>query len=213
MMKYSALVWMVMTSKLKPIVKDYWKEGNVNDLMKKAKGIYKNLLSEVEGVSDANPMSSNIRSGFIFLSVWLASEKKISTDDMGKIIKEFLKWKVAQNGYTKFDFRSEEGVKTFGCKMKNAASWADAHPEDNKTWKFGFNENLHKEGFYYQFSFCPIAAFCKEKGFPEFTPVLCNIDYITFKLMHANLYRQHTIANGDDICDYWIVDESVENPQ
>lgn len=90
---------------------------------------------------------------------------------------------------------------------------SDAHPEDNKTWKFGFNENLHKEGFYYQFSFCPIAAFCKEKGFPEFTPVLCNIDYITFKLMHANLYRQHTIANGDDICDYWLVDESVENPQ
>ena len=93
MMKYSALVWMVMTSKLKPIVKDYWKEGNVNDLMKKAKGIYKNLLSEVEGVSDANPMSSNIRSGFIFLSVWLASEKKISTDDFGKIIKEIIKRK------------------------------------------------------------------------------------------------------------------------
>lgn len=48
-MKYSALVWMVMTSKLKPIVKDYWKEGNVNDLMKKQKAFTKICFQKWKG--------------------------------------------------------------------------------------------------------------------------------------------------------------------
>jgi hypothetical protein len=30
-----------------------------------------------------------------------------------------------------------------------------------------------------------------------------------FRLQHGRLFREHTIANGDGVCDYWIVGDQV----
>ena len=78
---------------------------------------------------------------------------------------------------------------------------------------FNFDENLHKDGFYYHFTRCPIAAFCKEYGYKEINPVLCNIDFITMSMMHSRLIRKHTVAEGAGICDYWTVGNKIADPQ
>ncbi|MCR4640613.1 MAG: L-2-amino-thiazoline-4-carboxylic acid hydrolase [Lachnospiraceae bacterium] len=57
------------------------------------------------------------------------------------------------------------------------------------------------------------SAFCKQYGYEEINPVLCNIDYITMSMMHSRLIREHTIAEGGGICDYRTVGNRVKDPQ
>lgn len=44
-------------------------------------------------------------------------------------------------------------------------------------------------------------------------PIMCDIDYKTAALMHAKLHRDHTLAGGGEVCDYWFVGDKVENPK
>jgi len=42
-------------------------------------------------------------------------------------------------------------------------------------------------------------------------PALCATDEVMFRLQHGRLFREHTIANGDGICDYWIIGDRAKN--
>lgn len=97
--------------------------------------------------------------------------------------------------------------------MKKEADYAAAHPEEDKACDFHFDESLHRDGFYYHFTRCPIADFCKEHGYEEINPVLCDIDYNTAKLMHGVLYREQAVADGGIMCDYWMVGDQVRDPR
>ena len=44
-------------------------------------------------------------------------------------------------------------------------------------------------------------------------PALCATDEVMFRLQHGKLCREHTIANGDGVCDYWIVGDKVKEPK
>ena len=97
--------------------------------------------------------------------------------------------------------------------VRKDATWAKQHPEDWNTWDFHFNRKLHQDGFYYHFTHCPIADFCQKYGYQEINPVLCNINYITMSMMHSRLIREHTVAEGAGICDYWTVGDKVAEPK
>ena len=44
-------------------------------------------------------------------------------------------------------------------------------------------------------------------------PALCATDEVMFRLQHGNLYREHTIARGEGICDYWVVGDKIKHPE
>ncbi|MCR5510385.1 MAG: L-2-amino-thiazoline-4-carboxylic acid hydrolase [Lachnospiraceae bacterium] len=185
----------------------------MKNLFAKAKPIYKDLLSKMKGISNNNPMAGNITMSFVIISVWLASERKITPDQLSEVMRIALDWKPMKAFFGMIDMNTEKGIMSFGKMMHKNANWAAKHPEDTNNWDFHFNENLHKDGFYYHFTRCPIADFCKQYGYEEINPVLCNIDFITMSMMHSRLIREHTIAEGAGICDYWTVGNKVANPQ
>ena len=158
-------------------------------------------------------MASNITMSFVIISIWLASERKITPDQMSEVMKIALDWKPMKMFCGMIDMNTEKGIRSFGKMMHKNADWATKHPEDTNNWDFNFDENLHKDGFYYHFTRCPIAAFCKEYGYEEINPVLCNIDFITMSMMHSRLIRKHTVAEGAGICDYWTVGNKIADPQ
>lgn len=91
--KYNAFIWAFMTHGLKPKLKKRW-NGDVNEVIQRSKPIDKDLLAEVEGVSDKNPMAYNITMAFVVIAVWLASERRISPDVMDETVKAMLDSKV-----------------------------------------------------------------------------------------------------------------------
>lgn len=63
--------------------------------------------------------------------------------------------------------------------MHKIAVWADEHLEyRNKTWDFNFDDTLHKDGFYYHFTRCPMEKFARENGYLDVLIIGCNIDYL-----------------------------------
>ena len=212
-MKYDPVIWAALTARMKPGLKAVWTKEDVSSLLTRAKPIYKELLSQVEGVSDKNPMASNITTSFIIIAVWLASDREITPDQMSAVMKRAIDWKPLKLFYGMIDMNTEKGIRTFGRMMHKNADWAKAHPEDSNTWDFHFDETLHKDGFYYHFTHCPIADFCRKYGYEEINPVLCNIDFTTMAMMHSVLHRQHTVAEGAGICDYWTVGDKIKDPR
>ena len=63
------------------------------------------------------------------------------------------------------------------------------------------------------FTKCPIAKFFKDNNLEEITPIFCELDYLMIKARKAKLYRDKTLAKGDDMCDFWIVGDKVKNPK
>ena len=49
---------------------------------------------------------------------------------------------------------------------------------------------------------CPIYEFCREYGYMEYLPYMCNLDYVMFRSVGVSLYREKTCAAGDGVCDF-----------
>lgn len=211
-MRYKPLIWTFMTRLLARQLKMRW-AGDVNGLIRKAKPIYKDLLNKVEGITEKNPMSYNISMGFVFIAVWLASDRTITPDVMGMSVDGMFESRFLQTLFGMLDMNTEKGLRFFKNKIKKSAAYAERHPEEYNTWAFVFDDSLHENGFYYHFIHCPLADFCNRCGYQEIIPVLCNIDYTTIGMMHSVLKREHTIASGGDICDYWIYGDKIKNPK
>lgn len=58
--------------------------------------------------------------------------------------------------------------------------------------------------FSYHNLVCPLANFAETYGYTEYMPYLCNLDYVMFGVLGVPLYREHTIASGDDFCDFTL---------
>lgn len=212
-MKYNPILWTFFTSRLKGGLRRACPGEDLNTLIKRAKPIYRDLLAKVEGVSDQNPMASNITMSFTIIAVWLASDREITPAQMSQAIEHVVAWPPLRLLSGMLDMNTPKGVDSFARMIHKNADWAAAHPEDTNTWDFHFDETLHQDGFYYHFTHCPIADFCKKYGYEEINPVLCNIDHKTMALMHSVLHRDHTVAEGAGICDYWIVGDRIKNPK
>lgn len=98
-----------MTGRMKKGLKEIWPETNA--LLKKAKPIYKDLLKKVEGVSDKNPMSSNITMSFVIISIWLASERKITPEQMSQVMERALDWNVIRAYFGTIDMNTEKEIR------------------------------------------------------------------------------------------------------
>ncbi len=212
-MKYKSVIWWFMKKRMEKGLLMYRSKAEIRDLFQRAKPIYKDLLSKMKGISDANPMSFNITSSYVIIAVWLASKRKITPDQMSEVMKIALDWKPMKAFAGMIDMNTGKGIRQFEKMMHKNSDWAEKHPEDTNNWDFNYDKSLHKDGFYYHFTHCPIAAFCKQYGYEEINPVLCNIDYTTMAMMHSRLIREHTIAEGGGICDYWTIGDRITDPE
>lgn len=212
-MKFNAMLWNIFTGRMKKGLVKYWPKEDIQNLLAKAKPIYRDLLSKVEGISDANPMASNITMSFIIVAIWLASDKKIKPAEMSDVMNIALDFWLMKAFYGTTNMNTDKGVRQFAKMIHKKDDWAKQHPEDTNNWDFNFDESKHRDGFYYHFTQCPINNFCRKYGLEEITPVLCNIDYTTMSMMHSKLIREQTLASGGCMCDYWLVGNQNSNPQ
>ena len=78
-----------------------------------------------------------------------------------------------------------------------------ARGEWGNTWRVEMNPEGHKEGFAIHTRMCSNVDFCRAHGYEKFLPAICAQDHKIAAAMHGFLIRTHTIAQGDDYCDWW----------
>jgi hypothetical protein len=72
---------------------------------------------------------------------------------------------------------------------------------------------MHRDGFFYYFTQCPINTFARKYGYLEVLPVCCELDHILTEASHGKLIRKYTLATDGGMCDYWIVPDRIKEPQ
>lgn len=214
-MKYKAIYWIL----LKPLIKKYFKKRfdykSVKIIFQNAKAEYKRLLNRADDIGANNPMASNLYFSLLFVSFLTANQEKMTKDMLAEMIDSVLSNLNSPFVQTllRIDLNQERDMRKLKNRMAKNAQWAEKHqgkyPEN---WRFHF-EDKHKDGCFYYFSKCPIAKFFKDNQMEGLTHIFCDLDYTTIGYKKGRLIRQHTIANGDGICDFWIVGDKVKNPQ
>ena len=193
----------------KSLNKRYGKEYT-KELVEKADGIYRDMLNRVDDVGEDNPMASNIYECLVVMAIWKAADGKISVNDLREICVGIMSMPVLKVVGLFINGNKKSGVRKFSKMIHKDAAWLDEHPEYKAaSWDFNFDETKYDKGFYYHFTQCPLNNFARREGCLEVLPVMCDVDFLTAMLMHFKLHREHTLASGGKVCDYWYVGDKA----
>ena len=203
----------MMTPFIKRALKTKYSKKDVKTIVGNAKTEYRKLLNKADDIGSKNPMASNLYMCLLFFSFMQGSNGKISTEDLKDIMRITLSDPILLKLMGNEDFNDPKELNKFKEHIHKNSDWAELHRKEYpETWKFNFDDS-HQDGFYYYFTKCPIAKFFKDNNLEEITPIFCELDHLTIKTRKAKLLRDKTLANGDDMCDFWIVGDKVKDPK
>ena len=155
-------------------------------------------------------MAMNAYFAYVFAAAWLGSGRKITPDEMALVMTDVLEGRLLRTFFGLTDLNRKP--KKWEQDMRKYEAWFAAHGKDYPVnWHVNYDESRHRDGSFYYFTRCPICEFCQREGIAELMPALCSTDEVMFRLQHGRLYREHTIANGDGLCDYWIVGDKTDD--
>ncbi|OKL50666.1 hypothetical protein BM477_00495 [Boudabousia marimammalium] len=212
-MKYQAKHWLFLAPFVKRALKKRYDAADVKLIMGGAKDEYKKLLEQADNIGEKNPMADNLYFSLLFFSFMKASDGKIGPQELRQLMRDTLSDPILLKLMGNGDFNDPKQLAKFGKKMHDNSDWAEEHREEYpETWKFNFDDS-HQDGVYYYFTKCPIAKFFNDQGMGDLAPIFCELDYLTVKTRRAQLLREKTLAQGDDMCDFWIVGDQVQDPK
>ena len=211
-MKYVGIYWTLFAPMMKKSISRRFGSELAKESITNGKSEYRRLLSRADDLGGGNPMASNAYFAYVFAGAWLGSKKKLSPDDMALVMTDVLESRLLRTVFGMTDLN--KNPKKWEQDMRKYEKWFSANGKEYPVnWNVNFDEGKHRDGSYYYFSRCPICEFCNREGISELMPALCATDEVMFRLQHGKLYRDHTIAGGDKICDYWVVGDKVKNPR
>jgi len=211
-MKYVGIYWTLFAPLMKKSIAKRFDRDLAQQAIHRGKAEYRRLLSRADDLGPGNPMAMNAYFAYVFTGAWLGSGKKITPDEMALVMTDVLESRLMRTvfGMTNLNRTPKKWYRD----MKKYDAWFNKHGGDYPVnWNVHFDERLHQVGSFYYFTRCPICEFCKREGIAELMPALCSTDEVMFRLQHGKLYREHTIAQGDSVCDYWVVGDQVTNPK
>lgn len=214
MLKYTGKYWMVLAPLVKKSLKRHYGKAFADNTMIKAKTEYRAMLDRMDDIGADNPMASNVYMSFVFFAVYRVANGKITIDALRTISTEVVSWKPMKLMGLFMNMNKPSGIQAIRSMMLKNAKWLEKHPQYKKTaWDFNFDENKHRDGYYYHFTQCPLNNFARREGLLDVLPVMCDMDFLTAGLMRAKLHREQTLAGGGKICDYWYVGDKMKDPK
>ena len=211
-MKYRGIYWAVFAPIIKKSIAARFGKELAAQSIRQGKAEYRRLLARADDLGEGNPMAMNAYFAFVFAAAWLGSGKKITPDEMAQVMTDVLESRLLRTAFGFTDLNKTP--KKWEQAMRRYEAWymenGGAYPIN---WVVHFDEDKHRDGSYYRFTSCPICEFCRREGIDELMPALCSTDEVMFRLQHGKLFREHTLARGEGMCDYWIVGDRVKDPQ
>lgn len=211
-MKYKGIYWTFFAPMIKQSITERFDSELAEQAIKQGKKEYRKLLDHADELGPGNPMAMNAYFAYVFAAAWLGSGKSIAPDEMALVMTDVLESKLLRTffGFTNLNRNPQKWEQ----EMRKYEAWFAEHGKDYPVnWIVSFDETRHSDGSFYYFTRCPICEFCRREGIAELMPALCSTDEVMFRLQHGKLYREHTIADGDLICDYWIVGDKAKEPK
>ena len=211
-MKYNGLYWALFAPMIRRSIARRFDRTLALQSVRRGKEEYRRLLSDADDLGPGNPMAMNAYFAYVFAAAWLGTERKVSPDEMALVMTDVLESRLLRTVFGLTDLNRTP--KKWERDMKKYEAWHQKNAKEYPVnWVVHFDEARHRDGSYYFFTRCPICEFCRREGISELMPALCSTDEVMFRLQHGKLYREHTLARGEEMCDYWIVGDKVRNPK
>lgn len=89
-------------------------------------------------------------------------------------------------------------------RMPGRLQWSeDSHKRKYKNdWVVDILPGNDEYDLGYDYHECGICKLCQDEGCPELAAYLCRMDYVLADIMHMELVRTGTIAEGASYCDF-----------
>ena len=89
-------------------------------------------------------------------------------------------------------------------RMPGRLQWSeDSHKHKYKNdWVVDILPGNDEYDLGYDYHECGICKLCQDEGCPELAAYLCRMDYVLADIMHMELVRTGTIAEGASYCDF-----------
>ena len=208
-MKYVGIYWSLFAPMMKKSIDKRFGNELAERSIRQGKAEYRKLLSHADDLGPGNPMATNAYFAYVFAAAWLGSDRQIPPEEMGQVMTDVLESRLLRTVFGMTDLNRTP--KKWEKDMQRYAEWYEKHGKDYPVnWVVSFDDKRHKDDSFYYFTRCPICEFCQREGIAELMPALCATDEVMFRLQHGKLHREYTIANGDPVCDYWIVGDRMK---
>lgn len=181
---------------------------DVSSVMKAADQQYGRFFHEIPDIGGRKNMQFNLLQFLVaFFSLYEACDRTLDIEDfdhyadmtivrMSRMAGHFMNWnmpvmiKIAYRRYGRYKETVDRHVR--------CGEWGN-------TWQVDINPEGKEEGFAIHTRCCPMVEFVKRYGYEKFLPSICSQDFKAAEAMHGILSRTHTVADGDEYCDWWYV--------
>ena len=203
-MKYNGFYFWVFEKPMKKVLIEKYEKEYALEIIKKSKKVYREIVEKADDIGSDNPMAYNELFALVFVSPYLASEKKIPPETIQEMMRSslyYLKW-----FFSLTNLNTEKGKKSNKKNIVKYVKWYT--PEKEKKYPTSFKVDFvgqpYEGACYYRITRCPICAYIEKLGVSELMPLFCELDDVMITLQHGILHRKQTIANGGEYCDYYI---------
>ncbi|WPJ90385.1 hypothetical protein R0V13_07780 [Facklamia hominis] len=94
-MKYKGFYFLLFKGPMKKVLIEKYGKVYASDIIRKSKGVYRDLVENMDDIGADNPMVYNEMFALVFVSPYLASEKKIPPETIREMMRKSLysvKW-------------------------------------------------------------------------------------------------------------------------
>ena len=204
-MKYNGFYFWLFKRPMKKVLIEKYGKVYASDIIRKSKGVYRDLVENMDDIGADNPMVYNEMLALVFVSPYLASEKKIPPETIREMMRKSLysvKW-----FFSLINLNTKRGKEANKKNILKYYKWYTEKKEKQypTSFKVDFVDQPYDGACYYRITRCPICAYTKKLGVFELMPLFCELDEVMIKLQHGVLHRKETIAKGGDYCDFFIL--------
>lgn len=148
--------------------------------------------------------TGNLTGVYFFIALALATKPYgVSTDEWGRL---------TTTCYERFNTQKPAFVRKIAGSMMKACGTKMLRKKDAKNaanaakYPGSFETQTMEADSIYAVNFhnlvCPVYNFAVERGYEEYMPYMCNLDYVTYGAMGLAMRREKVLADGDDCCDF-----------
>lgn len=190
--------------------------AEVNTILEKAQRQYDDFWKTTPDIGGRKNMQfKDLDFLIVFFSFYEACDRRIGVPELDEFAYETVV-KSSEAAGKLIGWNSPLMAKIANRMYAGYKKKIDAHVargEWDNTWRIEMNPEGHTEGFAIHTRMCPNMDFCKTHGYEEFLPAICAQDHRIAAAMHGILIRTHTVAKGDDYCDWWYFGDRQQLPE
>jgi type I restriction enzyme S subunit len=168
------------------------------EFKKKVKKEYKAMVARTPGLAKGNSLEKNLYIGCYLLAYHKAYPDIVTEERFEGLINALCDEMVKRG-------KEDDSAISEKCIREREESALKSQKSDYEMdWVFTFKRGEGGNSYEFTYTKCGLCELGRREGCFHLIKYLCKTDYISYDLGGAKLVRDHTIANGDDCCDFKV---------